>query len=128
MIIKVPLLLLVGIGSLLYALVNVFHPDWLIRSNFRLRRSDNLHKDSHQNSWICPRVKSKGDQTVKGIYILFNPIFRKVLPLFIRGLQTVASLFRGSFQLDDDMRAIIDTLEKDEDVLTTPCATLACTV
>ena len=36
--------------------VNVFHPDWLIRSNFRLRRSDDLHKDSHQNSWICPRV------------------------------------------------------------------------
>ena len=32
------------------------HPDWLIRSNFRLRWSDNLHKDSHQNSWIYPRV------------------------------------------------------------------------
>ena len=49
--IKVPLSLLVDIGSLLYALVNVFHPNWLIRSNFRLRRSENLHKDSHQNSW-----------------------------------------------------------------------------
>ena len=58
-IIKVPLSLLVDIGSLLYALVNVFHPDWLIRSNFRLRRSDNLHKDSHQNSWIYPRVKTE---------------------------------------------------------------------
>ena len=55
--IKVPLSLLVDIGSLLYALVNVFHPDWLIRSNFWLRRSDNLHKGSHQNSWIYPRVK-----------------------------------------------------------------------
>ena len=32
--IKVPLPLLVDIRSLLYALVNVFHPDWLIRSNF----------------------------------------------------------------------------------------------
>ena len=53
--IKVPLSLLVDIGSLLYALVNVFHRDWLIRSNFRLRRSDNLHKDSHQNSWIYPQ-------------------------------------------------------------------------
>ena len=52
-----PLSLVVDIGSLLYALVNVFHPDWLIRSNFRLCRSDNLHKDSHQNSWIYPRVK-----------------------------------------------------------------------
>ena len=29
--IKVPLTLLVDNGSLLYALVNVFHPDWLIR-------------------------------------------------------------------------------------------------
>ena len=45
------------IGSLLYALVNVFHLDWVSRSNFRLRRSDNLHKDSHQSSWIYPRVK-----------------------------------------------------------------------
>ena len=42
--IKVPLSLLVDIGSLLYALVNVVHPDWLIRSNFRLRRSNNLLK------------------------------------------------------------------------------------
>ena len=57
--IKVPLSLLVDIGSLLYALANVFHPDWLIRSNFRLRKSDNLHKDSHQNSWIYPRVKKE---------------------------------------------------------------------
>ena len=32
------------------ALVSVMHPDWLIRSNFRLQVSDNLHKDSHQNS------------------------------------------------------------------------------
>ena len=59
-----PLSFLVDIGSLLYALVNVFHPDWLIRSNFRLRRSDNLHKDSHQNSWIYPRVKI-GEISVK---------------------------------------------------------------
>ena len=50
-IIKVPLALLVDIGSLLYAPVNVFHPDWLIRSIFRLRRSEsNLHKDSHQTT------------------------------------------------------------------------------
>ena len=40
------IVVLVNIGSLLYALVNVFHPDWLIRSNFRLRRSDNLHRFS----------------------------------------------------------------------------------
>ena len=32
--IKVPLLLLMDVGSLLYVLVSVFHPDWLIRSNF----------------------------------------------------------------------------------------------
>ena len=57
LLIKVPLSLLVDIGSLLYALVNVFHPDWLIRSNLRSRRSDNLQKDSHRNSWIYPRVK-----------------------------------------------------------------------
>ena len=58
--IKVPLPLLVDI-SLLYALDNVFHPDWLIRSNFWLRRSDNnLHKDSHQNLWIYPGVKMTG--------------------------------------------------------------------
>ena len=49
---------LVDNGSLLYALVNAFHPDWLIRSNFRLRRSDNLRKDSHQNSRIYPLVKT----------------------------------------------------------------------
>ena len=30
--------------SLLYALVNAFHLDWLTRSNFRLRRSDNSPK------------------------------------------------------------------------------------
>ena len=51
--------LLVDIGNLLYALVDVLHPDWLIRSNFRLPRSDDLHKDSHQNSWIYPLVKIK---------------------------------------------------------------------
>ena len=48
----------VDIGSLLYiTLVSVFHPDWQIRSNFRLRRSDNLHKDSHQNSWILVDIR-----------------------------------------------------------------------
>ena len=31
---------------------NTIHPDWLIRSNFLLRVSDNLHTDSHQYSWI----------------------------------------------------------------------------
>ena len=36
------------IGSLLYALVIVFHPDWLIRLNFLFQVSDNLHTDSHQ--------------------------------------------------------------------------------
>ena len=61
-----PLLLLVNIRRLLYALVNVFHPDWPIRSNFRLHRSDNLHKDSHQNSWINPRVKTSIKRDVKG--------------------------------------------------------------
>ena len=39
----------------LFALVSVIHPDWLIRSNSWLRVSDNLHKDSHQNSWISAR-------------------------------------------------------------------------
>ena len=39
--------------------VSVFHPDWLIRSNFRLRVSDDLHTDSHQNSW---RSKGKKGQ------------------------------------------------------------------
>ena len=38
--------------SLLCTLVSVMHPDLLIRLNFRLRWSDNLHKDSHQNSGI----------------------------------------------------------------------------
>jgi len=46
------------IGTLLYASVSVFHPDWLIISNFRLRRSENLHKDSHQNSLIYSRVRT----------------------------------------------------------------------
>ena len=45
----------------------MMHPDWLIRSNFRLRRSDNLHKDSHQNSSIYPRVKKAGTALVKAI-------------------------------------------------------------
>ena len=45
----------------------MMHPDWLIRSNFRLRKSDNLHKDSHQNSWIYPRVKKAGAALVKTI-------------------------------------------------------------
>ena len=63
--IKVPLSLLVDIESLLNALVNVFHPDWLIRSNFRLRRSDNLHKDPHQNSWIYLRAKTKLHEQIK---------------------------------------------------------------
>jgi len=39
-VIKVPLSELVNIGSILYALV--FHPDWLIRSNFRLRRRSKI--------------------------------------------------------------------------------------
>ena len=36
--------------SFLYALVGVVHSGWLIRSNPRLRVSDNLRTDSHQNS------------------------------------------------------------------------------
>ena len=32
--------------------INVFDPDLDIRSNFRLRRSDNLHTDSRQHSWM----------------------------------------------------------------------------
>ena len=54
-----PLSLLVDIVILLNALVSDFHPDSVIRSNFQLHRSDNLHKDSHQNSWIYPRVIKK---------------------------------------------------------------------
>ena len=52
-----PLLLLVDTGSLLSALVNVFHPDWLVRSNFRLGRSDNLHQDQPRSQGLsssCP--------------------------------------------------------------------------
>ena len=45
-----PLPLLVDVGSLLHELVSVFHPDWLIRSNFRLRVSGNLSTNSQQNS------------------------------------------------------------------------------
>lgn len=40
--IKVPLPLLFDIGSFLYALVSAFHSDWLIRSNLRIRVSDNF--------------------------------------------------------------------------------------
>ena len=61
---SVPLSLLVDIGSILYALVSGFDHDWLIRSNFQLHWSDNLHKDSHQNSWMYPRVKREKDRTV----------------------------------------------------------------
>ena len=32
--------------------IKVFDPDLDIRSNFRLRRSDNLHTDSRQHSWM----------------------------------------------------------------------------
>ena len=49
----------------------MMHPDWLIRSNFRLRRSDNLHKDSHLNSWIHPRVKKAGTALVKTIASIY---------------------------------------------------------
>ena len=35
------------VNAIVYGLVSVMHPDWLIRSKFRLRRSDNLHKESH---------------------------------------------------------------------------------
>ena len=56
----------------------MMHPDWLIRSNFRLRRSDNLHKDSHQNSWIYPRVTKAGAALVKTItsFIGKSPILK----------------------------------------------------
>ena len=56
--IKVPMSLLVDTRSLLYALVNVFHPDWRIRLNFQLCMSDKLI-NSHQNSWIHPWVKKE---------------------------------------------------------------------
>ena len=59
----------------------MMHPDCLIRSNFRLRRSDNLHKDSHQNSWIYPRVKKAGAALVKTIASF---IIVKHLPVFCR--------------------------------------------
>jgi len=54
--------IIVDIRSLLYALVNVLLPDWLMHSNFRLQVSDNLHTDSHQNllistSKIKPRLQ-----------------------------------------------------------------------
>ena len=76
--IKVPLSLLVDIGSLFYALVNVFHPDWLIRSNFRLRRSDNLHKDSHQNSWIYPRVNRLfSPRQINKVFLMWNGVVKK---------------------------------------------------
>ena len=62
------------IGSLLYAFVNVLHLGWLIRSNFRLRRSENLHElqGSHQNLWIYPRVKMITIIKLRGIIINLN--------------------------------------------------------
>ena len=51
--------------GLLYALVILFHPDWLIRVNFRLRRSGNLHKDSHQNSWYLHEWKNDDKQHLR---------------------------------------------------------------
>ena len=41
-----------AVWSFLYTLVGVVHSDRLIRSNLRLRVSDNLCTDSHQNSQI----------------------------------------------------------------------------
>ena len=67
------------IGGLLYALVDVFHLGWLITSNFRLRRSDNLHKGSHQNSWIYPRVKMITIIKLRGIIINPNQRNAKLL-------------------------------------------------
>ena len=58
-IIQIDLSSLVDIGSLLYALVNVFHPDWPIRATFRVCRGENLYKAFHQNSWIYRPVKSR---------------------------------------------------------------------
>lgn len=53
------MVLCVDIRSLLYLLVNVFHPDWLIRSNYWLRTSDNLYKESHQNLRIHQQLTKK---------------------------------------------------------------------
>lgn len=50
------LVLIVDIGSLLFVF-NVFHPDRLVSSNFRLRRSE---RDSHQNSWIWISTSKNG--------------------------------------------------------------------
>ena len=38
---------------------------------------------------LCVNKKSKADQTLKGLYILFCPIFQQALPFLIRVLQIV---------------------------------------
>ena len=63
--------LLVDIGSLLYALVNVFHPDWPIRATFRVCRGENLYQAFHQNSWKYRPVKSRQ----AGCEVLFHTFY-----------------------------------------------------
>ena len=58
--IKVPLSLLLDIRSLLYALVNVFHPDLDIKSNLRLRMSE------------CLWVKIKQHKSMRHLGVTFR--------------------------------------------------------
>ena len=61
--------------AIFYALVNVFQPDWLIRSNFLLRATDNLHIDSHQNSWIPTGKLTPSESSRPGAwgYVIYYP-------------------------------------------------------
>lgn len=75
--------------AIFYALVNVFQPDWLIRSNFLLRATDNLHIDSHQNSWISSSTgkltPSESSRPGAWGYVIYSP---RALPgglLFLNG-------------------------------------------
>ena len=68
--IKVPLSLLLDIRSLLYALVNVFHPDLDIRSNFRLRITDNSQIQANTRGY--PWVKIKQYQSMRHLGVTFR--------------------------------------------------------
>ena len=63
----------------------MIHPDWLIRSNFRLRVSDNLHTDSHQNLWISTSKKER-QSTIFGTAEKLNRLQGRQLNLMVNRL------------------------------------------
>ena len=70
--------------SFLYALVSVIHPYRLIRLNFWLWVSYNLHTDSHQNPWISMS---------KNWYEIINELVRVKLPPFTTCTNPIIHLF-----------------------------------